>query len=225
MSKDVIIACDFFSKKQLFNFLKQFEGERPFLKIGYQLYFSEGNKLIKRLKKKGYQIFLDLKLHDIPNTITNGIKSLSRLGVDFISLHCANGSEALKRASNVKGMSKLLGITVLTSFDEKTLKTELHINKKLKDVVESFAKMASDSSIDGLVCSVEEAKLIKLINPNLIVVCPGIRFNVDQQDQKRIATPTKAKEAGADYIVVGREITQSEDPYKTYQEIKGAFIS
>jgi orotidine-5'-phosphate decarboxylase len=223
-NRDVIIACDFFTKRELFVFLKKFKNERPFLKIGYQLYFSEGNKLIKKLKNKGYSIFLDLKLHDIPNTIINGIKSLSKLNVDFISLHASNGSKALKEAVSVRNNTKLLAITVLTSFDQQTITKELQTNKSINELVESFAKMTSDSNINGIVCSVNEAKLIKSINPNLIVVCPGIRLNSDSQDQKRIATPLTAKQNGVDYIVVGREITQSPNPFETYQKIKKEFI-
>jgi orotidine-5'-phosphate decarboxylase len=224
MAKDVIIACDFSTKKELFTFLKKFKKEKPFLKIGYQLYFKEGNKLIRKLKNKGYPIFLDLKLHDIPNTVANGVKSLAILGVEFISIHAVIGSEALEKAFINKRDTKLLAITVLTSFDQKTLSKELHFDKKVSDIVYAFAKMANSASIDGVVCSVDEVKRLKTINPNLITVCPGIRLNYESGDQKRIATPLDAKSNGADYIVVGREITQSVDPYKTYQEIKGMFV-
>lgn len=223
-NRDVIIACDFSTKKELFSFLKKFKKEKLFLKIGYQLYFCEGNKLIEKLKNKGYSIFLDLKLHDIPNTVINGIKSLAKLNVDFISLHASNGSKTLQEASNNKINTKLLAITVLTSFDEKTINAELHTTKTINELVKSFAKMGNESSIDGIVCSVNEAKLIKSINPNLIVVCPGIRLNGDSQDQKRIATPLMAKQNGVDYIVVGREITQSPNPYEIYQKIIKEFI-
>jgi orotidine-5'-phosphate decarboxylase len=224
MDKDVIIACDFFSQKALFKFLRQFKNEKPFLKIGYQLYFSEGNKLIKKLKKNGYKIFLDLKLHDIPNTVANGIKSLSKLNVDFISLHVSSGSKALDQAYSNKGDSKLIGITVLTSLDQKTISHDFKIRQKPEELVESLTKMANDSLIDGLVCSVKEAKIIKKINPNILVICPGIRLLASTNDQKRVATPEEAKQNNVDYIVVGREITESSDPHKTYWSIKNAFV-
>ena len=214
MNRDVIVACDFFSKKKLFDFLKHFKKERPFLKVGYQLYFTEGNKLIKKLKRKGYKIFLDLKLHDIPNTVANGIASL----------HASNGTIGLKKANVNKGKTKLLGITVLTSLDQKIISQELHIHTTVKELVCSFAETLDKSGVDGVVCSVGEAKSIKKMNPNLIVVCPGIRLSSHMNDQKRVATPQQAKQQGADYIVVGREIIESNDPYETYQEIKEAFI-
>lgn len=223
-NRDVIIACDFSTKKELFLFLKKFKNNRPFLKIGYQLYFTEGNKLIQKLKRKGYPLFLDLKLHDIPNTVAKGIESLSFLGVEFISLHACNGTEALKQAFFNKRGSRLLAITVLTSFDQKTFTKELCVKEKIDNIIKSFVKMVNVSAIDGVVCSAHEAKLVKSINSNLIVVCPGIRLNNDSQDQKRIATPAFAKANGVDYIVVGREITKSTNPCETYEKIKGEFI-
>ncbi|MDR0986049.1 MAG: orotidine-5'-phosphate decarboxylase [Mycoplasmataceae bacterium] len=228
MNKDVIIACDFNDKEHFFKFINIFENEKPFLKIGYQLFYSEGIELIKQLKEKGYKIFLDLKLHDIPNTVEHGIKSLVKLNVDFITVHAAGGIQmmelAVKATKNTQ--TKILAVTQLTSTSQKMLEDELLIDRKISDVVNRYAVNALNAGVYGIVCSAQESKYTKeKISNNLITVCPGIRLDKKQtDDQSRVMTPIEAKHNFADYIVVGRPITNSSNPLETYLKIKKDFL-
>lgn len=222
MKNNVIIACDFSTQKELNNFLKKLKGTKPFLKIGYQLFYKIGREGIKELKDKGYKIFLDLKLHDIPNTVANGIKSLKDLKIDMLTIHAAGGLEMMHQAKLAAGKNiKVLAVTQLTSTDQAMLKSELLINKKINDVVLYYATNAKKAGVDGVICSPNEVKLIKSkLGKNFLTVTPGIRYASDNaNDQKRIATPQLAKQYGSDYIVVGRPITKSQQPLATYQKI------
>ena len=224
MNNNVIIACDFDSKEKLFDFLKDFEGLNPYLKIGMEMYYKEGPTLVKELKEKGFKIFLDLKLHDIPNTVKKAMKQIGELGVDITNVHAEGGIEMMRAAreglnesTNGKN-TKLIAVTVLTSINEEILHNELLVDstKSVKDTALVYAKNAREAGLDGVVCSAYEAKSI--YDLNLISVCPGIRLEGDAKgDQKRVATPEFAKENKATYIVVGRSITGSEDPVSAYK--------
>ena len=224
MNNNVIIACDFDSKEKLFDFLKDFEELNPYLKIGMEMYYKEGPTLVKELKEKGFKIFLDLKLHDIPNTVKKAMKQIGELGVDITNVHAEGGIEMMRAAreglnesTNGKN-TKLIAVTVLTSINEEILHNELLVDstKSVKDTALVYAKNAREAGLDGVVCSAYEAKSI--YDLNLISVCPGIRLEGDAKgDQKRVATPEFAKENKATYIVVGRSITGSEDPVSAYK--------
>ena len=224
MNNNVIIACDFDSKEKLFDFLKDFEELNPYLKIGMEMYYKEGPTLVKELKEKGFKIFLDLKLHDIPNTVKKAMKQIGELGVDITNVHAEGGIEMMRAAreglnesTNGKN-TKLIAVTVLTSINEEILHNELLVDstKSVKDTALLYAKNAREAGLDGVVCSAYEAKSI--YDLNLISVCPGIRLEGDAKgDQKRVATPEFAKENKATYIVVGRSITGSEDPVSAYK--------
>ena len=224
MNNNVIIACDFDSKEKLFDFLKDFEGLNPYLKIGMEMYYKEGPTLVKELKEKGFKIFLDLKLHDIPNTVKKAMKQIGELGVDITNVHAEGGIEMMRAAreglnesTNGKN-TKLIAVTVLTSINEEILHNELLVDstKSVKDTALVYAKNAREAGLDGVVCSAYEAKSV--YDLNLISVCPGIRLEGDAKgDQKRVATPEFAKENKATYIVVGRSITGSEDPVSAYK--------
>ena len=223
--KETIIACDFQNKEELDAFLAPFGEERLFLKIGMELYYHEGKALIKELKAKGHKIFLDLKLHDIPNTVAKSLKSLQELSVDFITIHAGGGANMLRAAAEVvKGTeTKLLAVTILTSIDEEMLRTELMITETLENVVTRYALMAYKAGINGCICSPYEVDAIQrlIADENFVCVTPGIRLSGDAAgDQSRIATPTWAFEQGASAIVVGRSITESKTPYTTYKNIK-----
>ncbi len=223
MGKDVIIACDFKNKEELFEFLKPFEGLNPFLKIGMEIFYKEGPQLVKTLKTMGCKIFLDLKLHDIPNTVEKAMRNLSELGVEIVNCHAAGGIEMMKAArrgldATEQGKkSELIAVTQLTSISQEILENELLINKALPEVVKTYALNAKIAGLQGVVCSPLEAPLIKELG--LISVTPGIRFADDSaNDQKRIATPAFAKENGSTYIVVGRSITGASDPVAAYKK-------
>ncbi len=230
MSK-TIIALDFSNKEQVLDFLKQFE-EPVYVKIGMELTYACGLDIVKEVKKMGHKIFLDLKLHDIPNTVQGGMKNLAKLGVDIVNCHCAGGIEMMKAAK--KGIlegtpegqqpAKLIGVTVLTSTSKEAMNEELGIQGEVIDTVIHYAKNAKEAGLDGVVCSVHEAKAIhEACGDDFLTVTPGIRLagnSVD--DQKRVATPEYAKEQGCDMIVVGRSITKSDDPKKTYEQIEEA---
>lgn len=227
--RDVIIACDFSTKEQTLAFLDQFTDVKPFVKIGMELFYSAGPEMVKEIKNRGHKIFLDLKLHDIPNTVKNGMKNLARLDVDIVNLHVAGGSAMMKAAMEglnegaVNGKRPLcIGVTQLTSTSKEAMNDELLIPGEVKDVVISYAKLAKDSGLDGVVCSVHEAKGIhEACGNDFLTVTPGIRLADDSKDdQKRVATPDFAREEGCDYIVVGRSITKSENPYETYNRIE-----
>ena len=221
MGKDVIIACDFKNKEELFKFLEPFKGLNPFLKIGMEIFYKEGPQLVRDLKKQGCKIFLDLKLHDIPNTVESAMRNLSELGVEIVNCHAAGGIEMMKAAR--RGLdyteqgkkSELIAVTQLTSISQESLEKELLIEKPLPDVVRHYALNAKEAGLQGVVCSPLEASIIKEIG--LISVTPGIRFADNSvNDQKRVATPEYAKEMGSTYIVVGRAITGASDPVAAY---------
>jgi orotidine-5'-phosphate decarboxylase len=219
--RDVIIACDFKDKNDLFEFLKPFKGKNPYLKIGMEIFYKEGPELVKELKKMGFKIFLDLKLHDIPNTVEKAMKNLSSLGVDIVNVHSEGGIEMMKAArrgldSTEEGKkTKLIAVTILTSISNVILKNELLVNADVSEVVKKYATNAKEAGLDGVVCSALEAPIIKEMG--LISVTPGIRFADDSKgDQKRVATPAYAKELGSTYIVVGRSITAAENPVAAY---------
>ena len=224
--RDVIIACDFSSKEDVNAFLAKMGEAKPYLKIGMELFYKEGPEMVRELKKRGYKIFLDLKLHDIPNTVYKAMRNLGALGVDITNVHAAGGVKMMEYA--LKGLTegsqeagyeraRLIAITQLTSTDERTLKEELLISVPLKDTVKAYAENARKAGLDGVVCSAHEAGIIKDLG--LISVTPGIRLQGDSaDDQKRVATPALAKEWGSTYIVVGRSITGAADPLAAYEE-------
>ncbi len=231
MGKDVIIACDFASAKETFDFLDKFKGKKPFVKIGMELFYSEGPSIVKELKKRGHKIFLDLKLHDIPNTVKKSMAALSALDVDICNLHAAGGkammSAALEGLTRPDGTRPLLiAVTQLTSTDQETLENEIMIHEPIDKVVMQYAKNANDAGLDGVVCSALEAgKVHEICGKHFFTVTPGIRFADDAKgDQKRVMTPSAAKEIGADYIVVGRSITASADPVAAYERALADFV-
>ena len=231
MGKDVIIACDFASAKETFDFLDKFKGKKPFVKIGMELFYSEGPNIVKELKKRGHKIFLDLKLHDIPNTVKKSMAALSALDVDICNLHAAGGkammSAALEGLTRPDGTRPLLiAVTQLTSTDQETLENEIMIHEPIDKVVMQYAKNANDAGLDGVVCSALEAgKVHEICGKHFFTVTPGIRFADDAKgDQKRVMTPSAAKEIGADYIVVGRSITASADPVAAYERALADFV-
>ena len=227
MSK-TIVALDFSRKEDVMNFLDKFK-EPVYVKVGMELTYAFGFEMIHEIKKRGHKIFLDLKLHDIPNTVKNGMKNLAKLDVDIVNLHAAGGSAMMKAAIEgleegaVHGKRPLcIAVTQLTSTSQEAMNEELLIPGDVKDVVISYAKLAKESGLDGVVCSVHEAKAIhEACGSDFLTVTPGIRLADDSKDdQKRVATPVFAKEQGCDYIVVGRSITKSADPVATYHEIE-----
>ncbi len=232
MAKDVIIALDFSKKEEALNFLDKFEGQSVFVKIGMELFYKEGPEIVKEIKKRGHKIFLDLKIHDIPNTCIGATKSLLDLDVDMFNYHAAGGFNMLSSASKViKDSNKdvvTLAVTMLTSTDEDIMHEELKIDKDLKldEVVLQYAKLAKKSELSGIVCSALEVPKIKEeLGKDFITVTPGIRkVKKALDDQKRVVTPKEARELGSDYIVVGRPIRSAEDPLKEYIEIKKEFL-
>lgn len=220
MNNNVIVACDFSSFNELNVFLKSLKNEKPFLKIGYQLFFKIGKEGVKDLKNRGYKIFLDLKLHDIPNTVYQGVKSLADLKVDMLTVHAAGGIEMMKRAKLAAGKNlKILAVTQLTSTDSKMLKKEILINEDINKVILQYAINAKKAGVDGVICSANEVKAIKqAVGKDFLAVTPGIRYDAKAaDDQKRIATPQFAHKNGSDYIVIGRPITLSSKPYEMYK--------
>lgn len=221
MKREVIIACDFSSREEVMQFLKPFVSVKPFLKIGMELFYKEGPQLVLDLKRLGYKIFLDLKLHDIPNTVKKAMKNIGDLGVDITNVHAGGGIEMMVAAkegldaSKGKGITKLIAVTQLTSVSQEILEKELLIEKPIQQVVETYAKNALTAGLDGVVCSPLEAPLIQKLG--MLAVTPGIRFSENESnDQKRIASPAMAKTMGASYIVVGRSITQAKNPLEAY---------
>ncbi|MGI6594299.1 MAG: orotidine-5'-phosphate decarboxylase [Christensenellales bacterium] len=229
--RDVIIACDFSSREELFNFLKPFEGYNPYLKVGMELFYAEGPDMVKELKEKGFKIFLDLKLYDIPNTVKKAMVNLGKLGVDITNVHASGGITMMKAAKDglLEGAKMagyeaplLIAVTQLTSTDQAMLERELCIHKKLSDVVFKYAENAKSAGLDGVVCSPFEAASVEEIG--LVSVTPGIRLiGDDVGDQKRVTTPKIAKELGSSFIVVGRSITAARDPLAAYLECKAQF--
>ena len=231
MAKDVIIACDFESKEKVLNFLDKFEGKKPFVKIGMELYYAEGPEIVKEIKKRGHKIFLDLKLHDIPNTVKKSMAVLSRLDVDMCNLHAGGTINMMKAA--LEGLTRpdgtrplLIAVTQLTSTDEESMKKDLLIDKPIDEVVMHYAKNTMLAGLDGVVCSpLEAGKVHSVCGDNFITVTPGVRLEGgDVGDQKRVTTPKKARELGSDYIVVGRPITASDDPVSAYERCVKEFL-
>ena len=232
MGKDVIIACDFDSKEKVFSFLEKFEGEerKPFVKIGMELYYAEGPEIVREIKRRGHKIFLDLKLHDIPNTVKKSMAVLSRLDVDMTNLHAAGTGRMMEAA--IEGLTRedgtrpmLIAVTQLTSTDEETMKEDLLINEPIDKVVMHYASVAKRSELDGVVCSpLEAGKVHETCGKGFVTVTPGVRFaDGDIGDQKRVMTPAAAREIGSDYIVVGRPITAAEDPVAAYRRCVAEF--
>lgn len=233
MSKDVIIACDFNSKADLMTFLDKFENEdrKPFLKVGMELFYAEGPAIVKEIKARGHKIFLDLKLHDIPNTVKKAMAVLSALDVDICNLHAAGTAammeaalEGLTRADGTRPL--LIAITQLTSTSEERMQKDLLIDRPLDEVVMHYAKNAKDAGLDGVVCSPLEAGKVKAVcGDAFLTVTPGVRFaDGEIGDQVRVTTPAKARELGSDYIVVGRPITQAADPVQAYHRCIREFL-
>lgn len=231
MAKDVIIACDFKDANELINFLDKFDDQKLYLKVGMELFYSEGPSIIKEIKKRGHKIFLDLKLHDIPNTVKKAMMVLRNLDVDMVNIHAAGTINMMEAA--LEGLTKedgshplLIAVTQLTSTSEETMQKELLIDHKLKDVVKHYALNAKKAKLDGIVCSPLEAKEIhEACGNDFVTVTPGIRLVTKQMDdQVRITTPKMAKELGSDYIVVGRPITAASDPKQAYIDIYNEFM-
>ena len=231
MGKDVIIACDFASSDETFKFLDNFTDEKPFVKIGMELYYAEGPAIVKEIKRRGHKIFLDLKLHDIPNTVKKSMAVLSKLDVDMTNLHAAGTIDMMKAA--LEGLTRedgtrpiLIAVTQLTSTSEQRMQDELLINASINDTIVKYAQNAKEAGLDGVVCSPLEAGMVKdACSRDFITVTPGVRFaDGDVGDQVRVTTPEKAKEIGSDYIVVGRPITQADDPVAAYRRCCAEFI-
>ena len=231
MKRDVIIACDFASAEATYAFLDQFTEEKPFVKIGMELYYAEGPAIVRELHRRGHKIFLDLKLHDIPNTVQKAMAVLSRLNVEMVNLHAA-GTKAMMEAA-LKGLTRedgsrpiLLAVTQLTSTSEERMHEELLISGSISDCVCHYAQMAKEAGLDGVVCSPLEAGMVKKqCGDQFLTVTPGIRFAANQAgDQVRITTPAQAKQIGSEYIVVGRPITAAEDPVAAYRQCVKDFV-
>ena len=227
---DVIIACDFSSKEETLKFLDQFKEEKPFVKIGMELFYAEGGEIVKEIKKRGHKIFLDLKLCDIPNTVYKAMKNIASLGVDMTNVHAFGSIEMMKAAkkaiNEVNPETKLIAVTVLTSSDQNVLDNELMIDGNINDVILKYASNTKEAGLDGVVCSPLESKIIKeKCGEDFLTVTPGIRFADDAKgDQKRVTTPAMAKEIGSSYIVVGRSITGANDPVEAYRRCVREFI-
>ena len=231
MGKDVIIACDFDSAEKTFAFLDLFKDEKPFVKIGMELYYAEGPSIVREIKKRGHKIFLDLKLHDIPNTVKKSMAVLSRLDVDMTNLHAAGtvrmmdaAIEGLTRPDGTRPM--LIAVTQLTSTDQESMEKDLLIEKPIADVVMHYAHNAKVAGLDGVVCSpLEAGKVHETCGNGFVTVTPGVRFaDGDIGDQKRVMTPAEAKKIGSDYIVVGRPITAADDPVAAYERCVNEFV-
>ena len=231
MGKDVIIACDFADRKEVFAFLDRFEDKKPFVKIGMELFYAEGPQIVRDIKARGHKIFLDLKLHDIPNTVKKAMKVLSSLDVDMCNVHAAGTSRMMKAA--IEGLTRpdgsrplLIAVTQLTSTDAEIMEKELLIKEPLEDVVAHYAKNGAESGLDGVVCSPLEAKKVhNACGSGFLTVTPGVRFaDGEIADQKRVMTPAQAKAEGSDYIVVGRPVTQAADPVAAYMRCVEEFV-
>ena len=231
MGKDVIIACDFDSAEKTFSFLDKFTGVKPFVKIGMELYYAEGPSIVKEIKKRGHKIFLDLKLHDIPNTVKKSMAVLSRLDVDMTNLHAAGTKRMMEAA--IEGLTRpdgsrpmLIAVTQLTSTDQESMENDLLIKEPIDKVVMHYAHNAMEAGLDGVVCSpLEAGKVHDTCGAGFVTVTPGVRFaDGDIGDQKRVMTPAEAKKIGSDYIVVGRPITAAEDPVLAYERCVREFV-
>lgn len=231
MGKDVIIACDFADKKTALNFLDKFEGRKPFVKIGMELFYAEGPQIVREIKARGHKIFLDLKLHDIPNTVKKSMAVLSRLDVDMCNLHAVGTSRMMEAA--LEGLTRpdgtrplLIAVTQLTSTDQEAMERDLLIKEPIDKVVMHYAETAKNAGLDGVVCSPLEAqKVHDICGEKFLTVTPGVRFaDGDIGDQKRVMTPEQAKKIGSDYIVVGRPITAAPDPVAAYERCIKEFV-
>jgi len=231
MGRDVIIACDFNGKQEVMSFLDKFQDEKPFVKIGMELFYAEGPDIVREIKARGHKIFLDLKLHDIPNTVKKSMAVLSNLDVDMTNLH-AGGTKAMM-AAGLEGLTRadgsrpiLIAVTQLTSTSEEAMHQDLWIDKPMDETVMHYAKNAMEAGLDGVVCSpLEAGKVHETCGAKFITVTPGVRFaDGDVGDQKRVMTPAQAKEIGSDYIVVGRPITQADDPVEAYRRCVREFV-
>lgn len=231
MGKDVIIACDFASKEETLAFLDKFTGKKPFVKIGMELFYAEGPAIVKEIKQRGHKIFLDLKLHDIPNTVKKAMAVLSHLDVDICNLH-AGGTVRMMEAA-IEGLTRpdgtrplLIAVTQLTSTDQESMKNDLLIREPIEKVVMHYALNAKKAGLDGVVCSpLEAGKVHDTCGADFLTVTPGVRFaDGDKGDQKRVMTPKEAKIIGSDYIVVGRPITAAADPISAYERCINDFV-
>ncbi len=231
MGKDVIIALDFDSKEKTLAFLDKFTGRKPFVKIGMELFYAEGPSIVREIKARGHKIFLDLKLHDIPNTVKKAMAVLSGLDVDMTNLHAAGTIRMMQGA--LEGLTRpdgtrplLIAVTQLTSTDQESMENDLLIKEPIADVVMHYASNAARAGLDGVVCSPLEAGLVhEKCGKSFLTVTPGVRFaDGDVGDQKRVMTPAAAREIGSDYIVVGRPITQAEDPVAAYERCMAEFV-
>lgn len=231
MGKDVIIACDFSNKEEVINFLSKFTEEKPYVKVGMELFYAEGPEIIKHIKSMGHKIFLDLKLHDIPNTVKKAMKVLSGLNVDMCNLHAA-GTVSMMEAA-IEGLTRddgsrpiLIAVTQLTSTDEERMHKDILIERPLDEVVMHYAKNAKAAGLDGVVCSpLEAGKVHDACGNEFLTITPGVRFaDGNAGDQVRITTPYRAKELGSDYIVVGRPITEAKNPVEAYRRCLAEFI-
>ena len=231
MGKDVIVACDFASAEQTFAFLDKFTGRKPFVKIGMELYYAEGPAIVKEIKKRGHKIFLDLKLHDIPNTVKKAMAVLRNLDVDITNLHAAGATAMMQGA--LEGLTRedgsrplLIAVTQLTSTDQETMERDILIREPIDKVVMHYAANAKKAGLDGVVCSpLEAGKVHDTCGDGFVTVTPGVRFaDGDIGDQKRVMTPAEAKKIGSDYIVVGRPITAAADPVAAYERCVAEFV-
>ncbi len=230
MGKDVIVACDFASAEQVFQFLDKFTGRKPFVKIGMELFYAAGPEIVKEIKRRGHKIFLDLKLHDIPNTVKKAMSVLSGLDVDITNLH-AGGTVRMMEAA-IEGLTRpdgtrplLIAVTQLTSTDQEAMENDLLIKEPIDQVVMHYAANAKKASLDGVVCSpLEAGKVHDTCGTDFLTITPGVRFaDGDVGDQKRVMTPAEAKKIGSDYIVVGRPITAAADPVAAYDRCVAEF--
>lgn len=233
MAKDVIIACDFSSARQTFDFLDKFEGTRkPFVKIGMELFYAEGPQIVREIKRRGHPVFLDLKLHDIPNTVRKSMKVLSSLDIDMTNVHAAGTIEMMQAA--LEGLTRpdgtrplLIAVTQLTSTSQERMQQELLIGAGINETIVKYADNARKAGLDGVVCSPLEAGMVKeACGKDFVTVTPGVRFaDAAADDQVRITTPAKARQIGSDYIVVGRPITAAEDPVAAYNRCLEEFLN
>ena len=232
MAKDVIIACDFASQEETLAFLERFGEARPFVKIGMELFYAAGPEIVRVLKARGHGVFLDLKLHDIPNTVEKAMRVLRDLGADIVNLHAAGTADMMRAA--LRGLTRpdgtrplLIAVTQLTSTDEARMRAELLIERPLEEVVLAYARNARDAGLDGVVCSpLEAGKVHALCGADFLTVTPGVRFaDGERGDQKRVTDPAQARALGSDYIVVGRPITQAADPVAAYRRCVKEFLA
>ena len=232
MGRDVIIACDFASREQTLAFLDKFQDEKPFVKIGMELYYAEGPQIVRDIKARGHKIFLDLKLHDIPNTVKKAMAVLSRLDVDICNLHCAGTISMMEAA--LEGLTRpdgtrplLIAVTQLTSTSEERMKRELLIGASINDTIVQYARNTREAGLDGVVCSPLEAGMVhEACGPEFLTITPGVRFaDGEVADQVRVTTPARAREIGSDFIVVGRPVTQAPDPVAAYRRCVAEFLN